>query len=564
MAALNVALLCAAASVSSEPADLVLHSNHVVTMDEAVRGDTVAIRGEHIVFVGERAEAAPFIAEHTQVVELADAAVLPGLIDAHGHINFSASIGGLANVASPPVGPVRSMSDLQDTLRSYMLSNKIADGSWVVGMGYDDSLIAEGRHPNRDDLDAVTTEYPLALTHVSGHLVAANSTALARAGITADTADPAGGHIRRYPGSTEPNGVLEETAAYPLRGLMSAPSDDPAGDFRSALENYASYGITTVQDGAASEDGIAFIAKMAAQDSLVLDVVAYPAVRELPAQWVSKFAHGRYWGRYWGRYEGRFKVGGVKLILDGSPQGRTAYMTHPYKIPPEGQSADYRGYPSMPQQDVDKLVGTFVAAGVPILAHANGDAAADMLIQAVEQSAHSSDHRTVMIHAQTVREDQLDAMQRLDMIPSYFAAHSFYWGDWHRDTVFGEARALRISPTRSTVSRNMIFTVHNDAPIVPPDMARLLWATTNRVTRSGKVLGDGQRISTYQALQAVTTFAAYQYFEEDRKGSITPGKLADLVVVATNPLLMPAADLQDLRVLRTYSHGALVYAAEHY
>jgi predicted amidohydrolase YtcJ len=194
------------------------------------------------------------------------------------------------------------------------------------------------------------------------------------------------------------------------------------------------------------------------------------------------------------------------------------------------------------------------------MAHANGDAAADMLIDAIEKANLEYDHRTIMIHAQTVREDQLDKMKALQIIPSYFSAHTFYWGDWHRDSVFGEERASRISPTKSSLNRDIPFTIHNDAPVVPPDMIRLLWATTNRMTRSGKILGEEQRISTYDALKAITINAAHQHFEETSKGSIEIGKLADLVILSANPLSIPVKDLQSLDVVATYSHGKKVFS----
>ena len=195
------------------------------------------------------------------------------------------------------------------------------------------------------------------------------------------------------------------------------------------------------------------------------------------------------------------------------------------------------------------------------MAHANGDAAADMLIQSIEEAGITSDHRTIMIHAQTVREDQLDQMKKLGIIPSYFSSHTFYWGDWHRDSVFGIERASRISPTRTTLERDMLFTVHNDAPIVPPDMIRLLWSTTNRLTRSGKVLGEDQKISTYDALKAMTINAAYQHFEEDIKGTIEVGKLADLVVLSADPLSMPSESLLDLQIVSTFSHGKEIFSS---
>lgn len=198
-------------------------------------------------------------------------------------------------------------------------------------------------------------------------------------------------------------------------------------------------------------------------------------------------------------------------------------------------------------------------AKIPIMAHANGDAAADMLIEAINKADIKYDHRTIMIHAQTVREDQIDAMKKLGIIPSYFSTHTFYWGDWHRDSVFGKDRAMRISPTHSTLSRNMPFTVHNDAPVVPPDMIRLLWSTTNRITRSGKTLGEDQKISTYDALKAMTINAAYQHFEDDIKGTIEVGKLADLVVFSQDPLNMATENLLNLKVVATYSHGKQIF-----
>ena len=193
------------------------------------------------------------------------------------------------------------------------------------------------------------------------------------------------------------------------------------------------------------------------------------------------------------------------------------------------------------------------------MAHANGDAAADMLIEAVKKAEITSDHRTIMIHAQTVREDQLDQMKELKIIPSYFSTHTFYWGDWHRDSVFGQDRAMRISPTKSTLNRKMPFTVHNDAPVVPPDMIRLLWSTTNRMTRSGKILGEDQKISTYEALKAITINAAYQHFEEDIKGTIEVGKQADLVVLSMDPLSIDSKNLLEINIVATFSRGIEVF-----
>ncbi len=560
---LPAALLAASSTASTwaaeAPADHLFTGKHIITMEPGfdrirkARPTAVAIRGEKIVWMGDADNADSLIGEHTQVHELGEQALLPGFIDAHGHLSFLGATVALANLAPPPVGPVDSFESLKQTLAEYIESNQIPAGSWVVGFGYDDSLMAERDHPDRRVLDTVSTAHPIALTHVSGHLATANSLGLERAGIDSETADPAGGHIRRYPDSSEPTGVLEETATYKLRQQIMQPRGNPLDTVTNALTAYAENGITTAQDGGAQKATLQLLEAAASAGLLNIDVVAYHMVGNNDLTTVD--------GIPFGRYQNRLKVGGVKMMLDGSPQGKTAYLTEPYHVPPPGQSDDYRGYPILPDPAVDAMFRAYLDARIPILAHANGDAAADQLINAVDRAAPREGHRTVMIHAQTVREDQLDRMAELGIIPSFFSAHVFFWGDWHRDSVLGEARGSRISPTRSAWDRQMPFTLHNDAPVVPPDVIRLIWATTNRKTRSDQVLGAEQRLSTFEALSAVTRMAAYQNFEEDEKGTLEVGKLADLVVLSENPLNVDQADLLTLEVRETWSRGASVFQA---
>ncbi len=536
-------------------ADTLYVGRHILTMNEAAGAvSAVAVAGETIAWVGDRDA---WRGHADEVVELGQRALLPGFIDAHGHLSFMARTLGLANLAPPPVGGVTDIASLKQVMIDYIAAHDVAAGAWVVGFGYDDSLIAERRHPDRDDLDAVSTEHPIALVHVSGHLMATNSVALREAGITAATPDPPGGVIRRRSDSDEPSGVLEETAMGPLTGLFLGDDGLTTGAIDAALGEYARFGVTTVQDSAASWQLHALLAEIAADTGLKLDVLLFPVGMD------GTFALPE--GVELGRYSDRLQVAGTKLMLDGSPQGKTAFLSEPYHVIPEGLPDDYRGYPVMTNNRAKALIRDYLSRGIPMQIHANGDAAADMLINAVAAAVADDpveDHRTVMIHAQTVREDQLDRMQALGIIPSFFAAHVFYWGDWHRDSVLGPERAARISPTASSLERGLPFTLHNDAPIVPPDMLRLLWAATHRETRSGRVLGEAQRIPVLEALRAVTINAAHQSFEEDRKGTLTPGKQADLVVLSANPLDTAPEALLELQVLRTVSRGVTVYDAE--
>jgi predicted amidohydrolase YtcJ len=233
---------------------------------------------------------------------------------------------------------------------------------------------------------------------------------------------------------------------------------------------------------------------------------------------------------------------------------------------PGAPRSDYRGYPAFEDQaSLNALILMAVQKGWPILAHTNGDAAADQLLTAVRAALRVhpvKDHRTTIIHAQTLHEDQLDAAKRLGMLPSFFPSHVYYWGDRHRDIFLGPERSSRISPAASAVRRGLRFTLHHDAPVVPEDMLHVIWCAVNRVTREGKLLGPDQRIAAREAVKAVTSHAAWQYFEEKRKGSLEPGKLADLVILSDNPLKVKPITIKDIRVLETVKEGQTVYRAE--
>lgn len=544
----------------AEPADVVFFGEHIHTVDDTNAGArAVALRGEEIVAVGSRAEVEPLVGDETRVVTLGDRALVPGFIDAHGHLAMVMQMLDLLNASSPPVGPMTSVEDIVTALTQRIADRDIPAGEFVMGYGYDDSLLAEGRHPNRDDLDRASTEHPIVLLHVSAHLATANSAALALFGFDETTEDPFGGVIRRRPGTTVPNGVLEEVAAH--MGLAKLYEGGGLGDpadfgraMRRAIAYHAAYGVTTIQDGASSPETVAGLRAVAAERPLAADVALFPVFSDDPA------ADALEGIGYSPDYQNGVRVAGVKFVLDGSPQGRTAWLTRPYDQGPPGAAADYVAYPMVEPESYKRHVKRLIDAGIPVLAHANGDAAIDLMIEGVDEAlgGQTRDHRSVTIHAQLAREDQLDDMKRLGIVPSFFAAHPFFWGDWHRLS-FGDDRAMRISPLRSSLDRGLPFSIHNDAPVVPPDMLRLIEVAVGRKTRSGVVLGEEQRIGFAEALHAVTLGAAYQYFEEDRKGSISVGKQADLVILARDPATIPVDEISDVGIVETFARGRTVY-----
>ena len=535
------------------PTTLFVNADIITVDDSRPAAQALAIRNGRVLAVGSRDEVEAAAGQGAEVRDMQGKTIVPGLIDAHGHISLTALSNGFANVQPPPAGPISSIAQLQEVMKSWDQANP--EATWLMGWGYDDSLMAEGRHPSRYDLDAISTEKPIMLTHVSGHLMACNSKCLELAGITAESEDPPGGVYQRVGDSQTPNGVLEESAIYKVFGLLPAATQaQRLALLEQAQAYYASHGITTVQDGASQFSNIADLQTLAANKKLFLDVVGFRVLSK-----------GESIGEAFtvsSDYQDHYRIGGIKLVLDGSPQGKTAWLTEPYAHPPHGQGKDYKGYPRLDDTEVNEFISESFSRGFPVLAHANGDAAADQLVNAVtlaNEALGAAARRPVMIHAQTVREDQIDQMQALGIVPSYFVAHTFYWGDWHRDSVFGAERASRISPLQSTVKRNMPYTTHNDTPIVPPDMMRLLWSGVNRVTRSGKLLGPDQRITPLEALKSMTINAAYQFFEENDKGSIEVGKLADLTVLSANPLKVDAMTIKDIRIEETIKEGKTVY-----
>ncbi|EFC81175.1 Amidohydrolase 3 [Parafrankia sp. EUN1f] len=209
------------------------------------------------------------------------------------------------------------------------------------------------------------------------------------------------------------------------------------------------------------------------------------------------------------------------MFLDGSPQGRTAWLTRPYHTPPPGTGADYAGYPVISDDVAERQVRAGFERGWQVLAHVNGDAAIDQFITAIRTATTAlgaADRRTVAIHSQTARADQLDAFVELGIIPSFFSMHTYYWGDWYRTTVLGEERAENISPARWALDRQLPYTSHHDAPVALPNSIAILASQVTRVTRSNHTLGAHQRVSALDAVKAITINAAHQYFERDTKG----------------------------------------------
>jgi predicted amidohydrolase YtcJ len=544
-----------APTVDVEDAADRIYLGEIVTVDvEGSVAQAVAIRSGRILAVGNTDDVLARRGPETQVVDLQGAALLPGFIDPHSHfLMHGVPFSGFANVSRPPVGDVDSIPDIIAELKSLSRRRSAGPGDWLVAYGYEREGLAEGREVTRDDLDPHFRDNPVVLIHVSSHGAVLNSAAFEKAGIDASTPTPPGGLIVRKPGSNEPAGLVMETPFFELMAAFPQPSvEQMLAALRPTQLHYAANGYTTIQDGATNGHGVAILQRAAAEGLLFLDVVALPEMRTFPE------IVGQPGIVFGGPYRGHLKLGGVKLVADGSPQGRTAYWTEPMLVPGPGGEQNWRGKPIVPQADLDAIMQLAYANDVQTFTHANADAAIDMFLAAHEAAGAPEGSRPVVIHSQFVRPDQLDAYARIGAVPSFFTNHAFFWGDVHVENL-GRERAFFLSPLRSASARGIHFTNHSDYGVTPLDPFFVLWSATARTSRSGVVIGPDERVGVARALRALTIDAAYQYFEEDSKGSIEPGKLADFAILDANPLTTPPDSLRDIRVLETIKEGETVW-----
>ena len=520
--------------------------------------------------VGTNEEILKLKDENTKVINMEGKTILPSFIDSHSH--FSAVANSFLQV---DLNECTSFKEIKNKILEYKAKNNIADDEWIIANGYDNNILKEQRHPDINFLNTLEIDNPIVLKHKSEHMGVFNKNALEALEINETTKSLEGGKIEIKDGKL--TGYLEETAFVNYLKKVPMPSMDKLlKAYEKAQDEYLSYGITTVQEGYMSKELLNIYKELIKQNKLKLDVVGYPDYDS-----IKEYAHT--FPSSYKKYNKHFKILGIKMILDGSPQGRTAWMKEPYE--PEKQNIienkeDYKGYPAMKYDDIVRNIKFAKENGLQILAHCNGDATAEEYIKALQECEENEqsypkqeniqmqecaqqekklnnnnakkikDLRPVIIHAQLISKEDLLKAKEIGAIPSFFVAHVYYWGGVHLKN-FGEKRASRISPVKEAVDNNMIFTLHQDSPIIKPNMLETIWCAVKRQTKSGKILGEDERISVYDALKGVTINAAYSYFEETKKGSIEEGKKAQFVILDKNPLEVPVDEIPNIKIIET-------------
>lgn len=545
-------------AVSSDAATSIYYNGDIITMegDSAQYAEAIAVKDGKIIFAGSKDSAENYHGDSTVMNDLQGKTMLPGFIDPHSHFINALSITSQANCSPSPVGEANDVNGIIAALTKLKEDKKIPDGELIMGYGYDENAMPNGTTLNRDDLDKAFPDNPIMVLHFSLHGAVLNSQAMKSFGISDKTVTPAGGVIVRKPGTNEPYGLIMETAFLPIFSQLPKPTEEQQ---KQQLQDgqllYASAGVTTAQEGASHLGDISILETGAKNKDLFIDIISYPFITEFDTVMKTHTAAD------FGKYNNHLKLGGIKITTDGSGPGRTAFFTTPYLTGGPGGQKNWKGEPTFPQDLLNKMVKSVYDKNLQCLIHVNADGAVDMALKAHEYASAgdpTKERRTVMIHSQFIRKDQLEKYARYNLIPSFFTEHTFFFADVYMKSR-GPEQTNFISPVKSAIALGMHPTNHTDFNVFPIDQMMVVWTAVNRVSRSGKVIGADERITPYQALQAITTNAAYQYFEENIKGSIKTGKLADLVILDQNPLKADPMKIKDIKVLETIKESKTIY-----
>lgn len=507
--------------------------------------EAILIEDDIIKKVGSKEEIMHFKDFSTEVIDLKGKTIMPAFIDSHSH--FIAVANKYLQVS---LEECSSIEEVQEKLLKYKLENNIENNKWIIADGYDNNNFFDKKHITKKQIDDILPNNPVVIKNKSGHSGVINTKGLKILNIDVNTPNPAGGIIGKE--NNELTGYLEENAFIENIKKVPMPNlKDIIKAVKKAEKEYFSYGITTAQEGFMAKELTSIYKEIIRENNLKIDIIVYiekDIIKNIKNEFSKNFK----------KYYNHIKIQGIKIFLDGSPQAKTAWMRTPYE-----SEKEYCGYGTMNDKDVENALEQAYNEKIQILAHCNGDMAAKQYLESIDK-VNKKIHdnigkiRPVLIHGQLLGIDQLPLIKKLEVIPSFFIAHVYYFGDIHTKN-FGIERASKISPAKSSLDNEILFTFHQDSPVINPNMFETIWCSVSRITKNGKILGKDEKINVIDAIKAVTINGAYQYFEEDIKGSIKEGKKADLIIIDKNPLKIDMSEIKNIKVLETIKNGETVY-----
>jgi len=522
--------------------DRLLVNGTILTMDPSQpRAETLATKDGRIVFVGSNQAGRDLARMAGEIVDLKEHAVLPGFIDAHIHfLEYGLSLSQLDLTGA------RSIGEMVQKIAERASETKT--GMWVRCWGYDDNKLAEHRHPTRWDLDEATENHPVLLKHVSGHMSVLNSKAIELTGITRDTLGPQGGRVDKDPNTGEPNGLLLETAQDLVQAAMPKYTlDEMCEGLRLASEKAAQYGITSIHDPGI--DAGQFKAYQKTLESGHLKTRAYLMIKHesFPSFESTNAVTG--FGDEW------LRIGSVKIFADGSLIGRTAAMSEDFENEPGNT-----GIPTWTQEQLDAAVLGAHSKGFQVAVHAIGDKGIKMTLDAFADALKKvprRDHRHRIEHCGILNPQLMERIAGMNIVVATQPRFIIELGEG-----FERALGSRISltyPFKSLIDHGVRVAGSSDCPVVPCPPLWNIYAAATRKTETGRALVPAERVTPEEAIKMFTVEAAYASFEEEEKGSLSVGKLADYVILSGDPLATDPDRTKDLKVLATVVGGKVVY-----
>ncbi|MBR0598013.1 amidohydrolase [Sinanaerobacter chloroacetimidivorans] len=531
-------------------ADIIFINGPVLTVDKdnSIK-EALAVKGNSILFVGTKEDVMTYLGKQTKLIDLKGRSLIPGFIDSHLH---SAVLGANALAIDCRSPGVNSIEDIKKLVAE--AARIIPKGQWIRGWGYDHSKLKEGRHPNRWDLDEVAPDHPVILTRVCAHTSVHNSKSLQLCGITNDSEPISGGVLVKENGKV--TGVLKENSHMAAMKVSQLSIEELISAMEAANDILIKEGITSVHDsGGYGHAQMSAIQEAVKQGKLKIRLYSmiFSFVENL--QFVEDYIHI---GLHTGFGNDHFKIGPVKLMIDGSSSGPTAATLEPYTSNPN----DF-GVLSMEQEKVNEIILKAHLAGYQVTTHAVGDKAVTVIVNAIENAlkiAPREDHRHRIEHCAMINNELLDRIQNLGIIPVAQPIFLYEFGDGYLVN-YGKERAYRMFTCKSFLTRGIPVAGSSDCPITFSSPILNMHLAVNRATESGQIINLDERISVSEALRMFTYNGAYASFEEDIKGSLEPGKLADLTILSGSLLDTPEKEIKSLKVDMTFIDGELVYSA---